>query len=240
MTYRIPFLRAVGSDLIAASLPSGEIAQIEIDNPSGSWLSISTFSEQVPPYTTGWSRNIHPTKSSIDIKFVPGPTSLISTRAGDIVTIYLSDAPGVDSDGHPIVTRQDQPETLRWVPASPIDTAANPVTAISNGGGFGGPLGGATKRLRVYDCLCLHTAYANEFNRLTQRVLWTLSEYPPGGPVGNNILAGDVTPNRESDYKQLPAGFIDLALGSELAIGVDGVVPSISTYLTFVVKYAVL
>ena len=90
---------AIGTDVIALTLPVGEILGLRIDNPSGSWLLIQPINEYVPPYILGWTRSFSTAAASIDIRFVNGPAGQISTRVGDPVRYTVDSLPLGISEG---------------------------------------------------------------------------------------------------------------------------------------------
>ena len=141
-------LAPIGTDRRQLVLPNAwEIASVVVDNPSGSWLLLST-GDYIPPYTLGWALSFRVLLGSVDVLYRNGPAGQISSIAGDAPTVYLSsdfvgDSPGRASGGGAFVTR-DQPPII-WA------YSQNP----SNGGApYPGPFVIATppagQKIRLY------------------------------------------------------------------------------------------
>lgn len=96
-TFTIP----VGGDLVAASLSSGQLRGVIIDNPGGAWLQLFPTYDFIPPYVLGWATTI-PAAASITVKTIPtGPSGQISTLKGDPYTVTLDSEPVTISGGVP-------------------------------------------------------------------------------------------------------------------------------------------
>jgi hypothetical protein len=89
------FSLPVGQDLFSRSPTTGfQIANIQIDNTSGSWLTINPGNFLVPPYTLGWATNLIPSANSVDVIYTDGPAGLSSsTSAGSPINISLYNEP---------------------------------------------------------------------------------------------------------------------------------------------------
>lgn len=98
---RQTFTVAVGDDLDAASLASGQLRGIIIDNPSGAWLQLFPTYDFIPPYVLGWATTI-PAAASITVRTIAtGPSGQISTLKGDPYTVTLDSEPVSLSGGVP-------------------------------------------------------------------------------------------------------------------------------------------
>lgn len=91
----------VGTDIVDTSGYTWQIAGIEIDNPSGSWLRITGIDQYVPPYTIGWAFPISPSQMSISILFVDSPSGTPSQLSGSPVTVRLHSIPIPANPGFP-------------------------------------------------------------------------------------------------------------------------------------------
>jgi hypothetical protein len=237
--------------LAAASLRSagfrgsGYIKSVEIDNPTGSWLLISTDNTFVAPYTIGFKHNLDYAATEISVNFVAtGPAGQISTFlnvAGDKVRVVIYDdlveASG-GSDYNAFVTRQDQPEIQVIFITQTI--AAGGTNAQSITGLLGGSL---VKRLRVFDATIFSDTIVGV--RPTNAYMGFLQEITqPGNVIKIPFLSGFLNPNILAANKNNAVGATDLSLGSEIAFTVTllpyQVVADTATTWTATVNYAII
>lgn len=112
------FTVAPGESLRGIGLPAGQMHGIEVDNPSGQWLSIPAIDAFVPPYTLGWAQPLPNGMASIDIIATSGPAGQISTTTGDPITVYLTSnlvgASAGASSGDSFINRDLQPTLLSY------------------------------------------------------------------------------------------------------------------------------
>jgi hypothetical protein len=96
-TYRM----TLGVDLVSASGLAWEVAGINIDNPSGSWLLVKGIEQYVPPYTNGWQYPLIPQQASVTVRFVDSPSGSQSSLIGDPPVVTLYNEPVGPSQGFP-------------------------------------------------------------------------------------------------------------------------------------------
>lgn len=73
-----------GQDVLEAALPNGTpIRGITIDNPSGSWILVSSEKAYCPPYTLGWSLPLSYDQASVILQAGDGPAGQVATTQGD-------------------------------------------------------------------------------------------------------------------------------------------------------------
>lgn len=210
------------------------IKAVAIDNPTGSWLQL--FSEnkvenwQIPPYTLGWLRTFTKEVIAVDVISVPGPASQLSTDFGDMILVTLSDQNVGSSDGHPFVTRGDQPEVAfgRVQLFAPNPLGNSTVTLFLNGS--------TTQRLRVYGCIfsILNNIRPNE-------AIFADIDENPITATSIAIASCVIDPNRQRH--QVPAfqNWYDLAIGSEIICDVEGdatTIPGLT--VNFEIPYSVI
>jgi hypothetical protein len=96
------FTAAAGTSLVSISLPNGTpIRGIQIDNPSGSWLYVSSEQQYCPPYTIGWAVMLSYSNSSVNVTAGNGPSGQVGTIQGDPYTVYLDSEAVAPSTGQP-------------------------------------------------------------------------------------------------------------------------------------------
>lgn len=89
---------SVGVDLVSWN-PGFQIAGIEVNNPSGSWLLLSGINQYIPPYRAGWKFSLSPAQAAIDLSFVDSPSGSLSVLAGPDVVVTLYDEQIGTSEG---------------------------------------------------------------------------------------------------------------------------------------------
>lgn len=214
-----------GASLRAITIPGGHIQGIAIDNPSGSWLFVSTLDTYIPPFMQGFGATLPYGASSIDIIAGNGPSGQLGTTAGDPIVVDLSDTPVAPSPGVPFVSRSEQPEwkTLAVI-ASPTNAADDQTTALL--------AGSLTKRLRIHRILV-----AASSNRLTHFLSIFIARNIAGLPVISNL---ELNPNKTVDRDIL--GEFDLALGEELRLTTFIVSPVVgdAETINIFIQYAIV
>lgn len=92
---------AVGTGKQSWGLPgSPQIASIQIDNPSGSWLKIVEDDSLIPPYTLDYQHIFSPTISQVSVLFAAAPTGQVASVAvGDPITLVIFDSQDTKSHG---------------------------------------------------------------------------------------------------------------------------------------------
>jgi len=100
--YTFP-VAAVGTQHLGLTLPANrQIRGVSIDNPSGSWLLVTTTGDTVPPYTLGWSRFLNPPALTVGIRFINSPTGTLSNPIldGGPIVVTLDTNPQPNSTGY--------------------------------------------------------------------------------------------------------------------------------------------
>lgn len=91
------------ASLTGLTLPgSWQVQGVQVDNPSGSWLTVTAGGIwYVPPYTLGWAQLIAPALTTVDVRYVAvGPAAVnISTQRGSPAQVTLASYPLVSSPG---------------------------------------------------------------------------------------------------------------------------------------------
>lgn len=104
---RQTFNLVLGTDLVAAVLPDGRpIYGVQVDNPTGYWLTVLPSGQSVPPYMQGWALVLAGVPN-VDVRFSPiqGPAGQVVTKTGDpvIVTLVDEDENVGDTNGTPFI-----------------------------------------------------------------------------------------------------------------------------------------
>lgn len=87
------FTIPVGVNLLGRMMAGGyPIANVQIDNLSGSWITINPGGFIIPPYTLGWATNLYPPTNSIDVSFTQGPLGTPpASTSGNPINVALYD-----------------------------------------------------------------------------------------------------------------------------------------------------
>jgi hypothetical protein len=118
---RQEFVSPAGTDLVAISLPAGQIRGITVDNPTGSWLHLYPTYDYIPPYTINWARELPGDSVSLTLRFEDGPNGQQSSLEGGPIMVMLDSDPVAPSPG------VDQGQAYRPITTSEIITATNSV-----------------------------------------------------------------------------------------------------------------
>lgn len=107
------YSRPPGESFVDIAMLSDYVRGIVVDNPSGSWLRLSTTGEYIAPYTIGWARPLPQAATSVSLTAGDGPSGQLGTTEGDTVHVWLhndevASSPGVTDQ---FVNRSHQPET---------------------------------------------------------------------------------------------------------------------------------
>jgi hypothetical protein len=188
------------------------IRGVLIDNPSGSWLTltIGSASYRVSPYTMRWVKRIDPAAASVtSLTYdAAGPASQVSTQQGDAATLTLLD------------TVPDSPDTQFIAGFTPLLVNTQTATAIVNPGiGPSATLiaGVANKRVRLKSYLFMlgNAAAAGAVPALPSGVALTLLQNTSG------FLFERLTPANPVARQSFGDGF-DLGIGQALNLKARG------------------
>lgn len=114
------------------------IASVEIDNPTGSWLLLKESDIRIPPYTVNWRINLKPSARTIEIEATP-PVGFNNTQAGSAIRLVCRDYELEPAQG------------VSLTDAQPITRAASQIAIADQAGAVGMLIvTTATERIRLY------------------------------------------------------------------------------------------
>lgn len=112
-------LGAIGTGKFSWNLKgSYQIASIQVDNPSGSWLLIKEDDTLIAPWTLGVIHNFRPTLAEVTITFVAGPAQKISIQQGDNPTLVINSLAETEFVGTPFTPTSHTQQTIGTMPVA--------------------------------------------------------------------------------------------------------------------------
>jgi hypothetical protein len=207
------FTAAPGSDIVYASLPNGTpIRGIVVDNPSGSWLYISSEQQWVPPYTNGWSMPLTYDQTAITVDAQnQGPAGQVSTTQGSNWSLTLDSEPTDVNSGGPTSQFIDQ-----FTPQ--IKVSSTGVVPLSTGLTISPLVAGvANKRIRIWSLETAQIFVTGEFEGVLT------AGWVDDGTTPYVIHSGISNFQMPTSVVTYPRGF-DLEIGSPLKLALFGTV----------------
>lgn len=211
---------AIGTGIKAWQLPrDGQIASVEIDNPTGSWVQIQEDGTFVPPYTLGFGHNLDPTQHSVNIVFVNGPSGQVSTQTGDNLVATIRDTPTSEAPGGAFIAQFTPTNTVsqNFLGGNILDLGGTTTQMVA---------GIAGKRIRLLSVFAALNPNSAGSGGNDSPSLWQVV-----GHVSSLAVAGFLTNSAPSSAWTGP---MDFAVGEGLDAIVQGQWAQVTVLLTIV------